>query len=76
MINVLVERHTLGAISEELGLPITIDRDPQADYRTGYRTIAVEILAPGGRGRVRLYSYVPVTAGTVPAIVPAEEVAK
>ena len=76
MIDVLVERHTLGAISEELGLPISIDRDPQADYRSGYRTIAVEILAPGGRGRVRLYSYIPQGAGTVPAIVPEEEVKK
>lgn len=76
MINVLIDRHALGAVAEELGLPIAVERDSQAEYRTGYREIAVEILAPGGRGRVRLYSYIPVNSGTVPAIVPAEEATK
>ena len=72
MISVLIDRYALGAVAEELGLPIHTEPDTQTDYRTGMRILSLELLVSGGRGRVKLYSYVPADAGTVPAMVPGE----
>lgn len=73
MISVLIDRYALGAVAEETGLVLRTEPDDQAGYRSGMRIISLDLIVPGGRGRIRLYSYVPADAGTIPAMVPAED---
>lgn len=76
MISVLIDRYALGAVSEELRIPIRTEPDGQGDYRSGMRTLSLELLVSGGQGRVKLYAYVPADAGTVPAMTAAEDMAE
>jgi hypothetical protein len=70
MVSVLIDRYALGAVAEETGLVLRTEPDNQTEYRSGMRIISLDLIVPGGRGRIRLYSYVPVGSGTIPPEVP------